>query len=244
MGSSWPKLIASTNTTPVPAGEAEERGNDGTHSDIAPRMRTVQRFPWITPKQQLTNEGRIKAWALAVEAREQYKVGHHQRVAKLAYAIACEMGRLPNFGHTLCTAALVHDVGKIFVPMEVLTRPGPLTRYEFATITAHPRVGHQILHESGCAWPVADIVLQHHERMDGSGYPSGLKGVEIRQEARILGLADTVEAMLHPRPYRPALGIENALEKVATDKGMLYDRDVVEACLSVFIHGGFKFRSE
>jgi putative nucleotidyltransferase with HDIG domain len=232
-----------TSAVPVFDGEGKVSGYHGIHRDITGREKTEQQFAQNTAKMERTMDGIIEAMTLAVEARDQYAVGHQQRVAKLAYAMVWEMGRLPELGHAVRTAALLHDVGKIFVPIEMLTKPGQLTQDEFATIKNHPKAGYEILKNIEFPWPIADIVLQHHERTDGSGYPSGLKGDDIRLEARILGVADTVEAMFHPRSYRPALGMDKALQQIAGDKGVLYDRDVVEACLAVFLDRGFKFQS-
>jgi HD-GYP domain-containing protein (c-di-GMP phosphodiesterase class II) len=143
-------------------------------------------------------------------------------------------------------AGLIHDIGKINVPAEILSKPGPLTELEFGLIKMHPQTGHDIL--SGTIeefpWPMAQIVLQHHERMDGSGYPQGLSGEEIILEARILAVADVVEAMSSYRPYRPALGINKALEEISQNRGVLYDPEVVDACLKLFTEKGFRFEDE
>jgi len=138
-------------------------------------------------------------------------------------------------------AGSLHDVGKMYVPAELLSKPGRLAEAEFKLVKSHPQVGYDILKEIEFPWPVAQIVLQHHERMDGSGYPSGLSGEGILIEARILAVADVVEAMASHRPYRPALGIEKALEEVSENRGVLYDAEVVAACLKLFAEEGFKF---
>jgi len=232
-----------TSAVPVFDGEGKVSGYHGIHRDITGREKTEQQFAQNTVKLERTMDGIIEAMTLAVEARDHFAVGHQQRVAKLAYAMVWEMGRSPELGHSVRTAGLLHDVGKIFIPIEMLTKPGQLTQDEFATIKNHPKAGYEILKSIEFPWPIAEIVLQHHERMDGSGYPSGLKGDDIRLESRLLGVADTVEAMFHPRSYRPALGMDKALREIAKDKGVLYDRDVVEACLAVFLDRGFKFQS-
>jgi HD-GYP domain-containing protein (c-di-GMP phosphodiesterase class II) len=137
-------------------------------------------------------------------------------------------------------AGLIHDIGKINVPAEILSKPGTLNGLEFGLIKTHPQVGHDILNGTlEFPWPVAQIVLQHHERMDGSGYPQGLSGEEILLEARILGVADVVEAMASHRPYRPALSVSQALEEISQNRGILYDPEVVDACLKVFTEKGF-----
>ncbi len=138
-------------------------------------------------------------------------------------------------------AAAVYDIGKINVPIELLSDPEGLTDLEYGIIKAHPQVGYEVLKEVRFPWPVAEIVLQHHERMDGSGYPQGLKGDEIMLEARILAVADVVVAMASRQPYRSALGIESALEEISRNRGTLYDRNVVGACLKLFRQKGFKF---
>jgi len=140
-------------------------------------------------------------------------------------------------------ASLLHDIGKISIPLEVLNKPGRLTEMEFRLIQAHPQTAYDILKEIGFPWPVADIVLQHHERLDGSGYPQGLKGKEILLESRIIAIADVVEAMSSHRPYRPVLGIDKALEEIEKNKGKLYDSEVADACIRLFTEGRFKFES-
>jgi PAS domain S-box-containing protein/putative nucleotidyltransferase with HDIG domain len=233
-----------TSAVPVFDGEGRVCGYHGIHRDITGRDKTEQQSAQSTAKLERTMQGIIEAMTSAVEARDQYAVGHQQRVAKLANAIVWEMGHSPELAHAVRTAGLLHDVGKIFIPIGTLTKPGQLTQDEFATIKSHPGAGYEILKNIEFPWPIAEIVLQHHERMNGSGYPSGLKGDEIRLEARILGVADTVEAMLHPRSYRAALGMDKTLREIANDKGVLYDGDVVQACFSVFLDRGFKFQSE
>jgi putative nucleotidyltransferase with HDIG domain len=151
-------------------------------------------------------------------------------VAKLACAIAEDMALSDDKIEGIGIAAMVHDIGKINVPGEILSKGGPLNDIEFALIKRHAQVGYDILKEIKFPWPVAQIVLQHHERVDGSGYPQGLKRDDILLEARVLAVADVVDAMLSNRPYRPALGIDKAMEEIKKNKGKLYDRDVVAAC--------------
>jgi predicted hydrolase (HD superfamily) len=156
-----------------------------------------------------------------------------------ARTIGQEMGLDKERVEGLRLTGIIHDIGKISVPAEILSKPGSLNETEYKLIQAHPKVGHDILGDIDFSWPIAEIVLQHHERMNGSGYPAGLKGDDILLEARILAVSDVVEAMASHRPYRPALGIEVALEEIEKNKGVLYDPDVVAACLKLFREKGF-----
>ncbi|UCF85682.1 MAG: response regulator [Desulfobacteraceae bacterium] len=186
-------------------------------------------------------EGSILAIANTVETRDPYTAGHQQRVADLASAIAKEMG-LPNDQiYGIRMGGVIHDLGKISIPAEILSKPGRITEIEFNLIKTHPRVGYDILKTIEFPWPIAQMVLQHHERTDGSGYPSGLSGEEILLEARILGVADVVEAMASHRPYRPARGIDKALKEISKNKGLLYDPDVVKVCLRLFKEKDYEF---
>jgi len=163
-----------------------------------------------------------------------FTASHQRRVADLADAIAKEMGLTAERIRGIRIAALIHDVGKMYVPMEILRKPSKLTEVEMEMMKHHPQAGHAIADRVECPWPVAEIVLQHHERMDGSGYPQGLAAEEILLEARILGVADVVEAMASDRPYRPAHSLEEALGEVVHHRGALYDPDVVDACVRLF----------
>ncbi len=179
-------------------------------------------------------EGIIHAMSLVIETRDPYTAGHQKRVANLAVQIAQEMG-LPEWRiKGLHVAGLVHDVGKLAVPAEILSKPGKLNVSEFNIIRDHPRVGHDIFEKIHFKWPIAQIILQHHERLDGSGYPLGISGDDIILEARILGVADVLEAMSSHRPYRPALGIDKAIEEITQNKDILFDVDVVNACMRLF----------
>jgi len=176
----------------------------------------------------------------ALESHDPYTAGHQRRVAELARATGEKMGLDKEQLMGLYIGGLLHDIGKISIPGEILTYPGKLTEAEWRLIRAHTRRGYEILKDTKFPWPVAEIALQHHERLDGSGYPQGLKGEEIFLEARILAVADVVEAMASHRPYRPAHGIKAALIEIVRNKGKLYDPEVVDACLSVF-EKGFTF---
>jgi len=195
-----------------------------------------------TAELQETLEGTIFALTMTVEYRDPYTSGHQQRVADLASAIAKEMGFSEDKIMGIRMAGVLHDIGKIAIPVEILSKPGRLSKTEFELIKNHPQVGYDILNSIKFPWPVSQIILQHHERIDGSGYPNGLLAKEILIEAKILGVADVVEAMASHRPYRPALGIDKALEEVSTNKGKIYDTEVVNACLRIFKDKKFEFK--
>lgn len=188
-------------------------------------------------------EQTVSALASAVEMRDPYTAGHQKRVTELACAIAEEMGLSKDQIEGLHMAGIIHDVGKMIVPGEILSKPGRLTEIDFSMIKTHPKVGYDILKTVEFPYPVAQIVLQHHERMDGSGYPAGLKGKEILLEARILAVADVIEAISSHRPYRAPLGINKALKEISKNKGILYDPEAVDACLKLLKEKGFKFRN-
>jgi len=187
-------------------------------------------------------DGIIQAMAMTVEARDPYTAGHQRRVASLSKAIAREIALPDERIEGVYMAGLIHDLGKISVPAEILSRPGCLTEVEFALIKTHPRTGYDILKSIEFPWPIAEMVFQHHERMDGSGYPRGISGDEILMESRILSVADVVEAMSSHRPYRPALGIDIALEEISRNKGIFYDPQVSASCIRLFKEKRFKFQ--
>ena len=187
-------------------------------------------------------EQTVNVLASTVEMRDPYTAGHQRRVAILAEAIAREMDLSEDLIEGLRMSSLIHDIGKIYVPAEILSKPGTLTLTEQRLIQTHPQVGHDVLKRVDFPWPVARIVLQHHERWDGSGFPSGLSGEEILLEARILGVADVVEAMSSHRPYRAARGIPEALKIVSENSGILFDPEVVKACLTLFYRRNFQFK--
>ncbi len=176
----------------------------------------------------------VQAISMAVEVRDPYTAGHQKRVADLARTIAMEMGLSVDQIEGLRMASVIHDIGKLSIPSEILSKPSKLTQVEYLLLQQHAQAGHEILKDVEFPWPVARIILQHHERLDGSGYPNGLQGDEILLEARILSVADVVEAMATHRPYRPSLGIGPALEEISLNRGALYDPRVVEVCLRLF----------
>ena len=186
--------------------------------------------------------GTVAAMGALVEMRDPYTAGHEKRTAELVVAIARKLGLDEDEIEVLDLTARMHDIGQIAVPAEILTRPGPLSPNEFTLIKAHPQVAHDILAPIDFGRPVAEVILQHHERLDGSGYPQGLKGDEILLGARVLAVADVVEAMSSHRPYRAALGVEAALAEISAGAGRLYDEPVVAACEQVFSEG-FRFES-
>lgn len=188
-------------------------------------------------------EDALQAISATVEMRDPYTAGHQRRVAHLAVAIAKEMGLSEERVHGLHLASIVHDIGKIHIPAEMLSKPGRLNEIEYSLIKVHPQAGYEILKEIDFPWPIARAVLQHHERMDGSGYPHGLKREEIIVEARILSVADVVEAISSHRPYRPGLGIEAAMDELKKNRGTLYDPAVVDACLRLIQEKGYSFLS-
>ena len=185
-------------------------------------------------------EGAIDALTAALESRDPYTAGHQRRVTQLACAIADEIDLPETRRRGLRVASILHDIGKIAIPAEILTKPYGVSEVEYSLIKSHPAVAYDILKEIHFPWPVADIVLQHHERIDGSGYPAGLRGDTILLEAKILAVADAVEALSSHRPYRAALGIKDALEHIQKNRTTLFDSDVVDACARVF-EGGFRF---
>jgi PAS domain S-box-containing protein len=183
---------------------------------------------------QLNNtiEGIIKALILTVEARDPYTAGHQVRVSRISTAIAGAMGIPDEKIEAIKIASKLHDLGKVFIPSEILSKPYGISDIEFQMIKTHPRVSYDILKTIDFSWPVADIVLQHHEKMDGSGYPKGLAGEDILLESRIISVADVVEAMASDRPYRAAIGLDAAIDEINRGKGILYDPDVVDSCIS------------
>jgi putative nucleotidyltransferase with HDIG domain len=178
-----------------------------------------------------------EALGRVIEIRDQYTQGHQQRVARLCKAMAMEMALPANDVMAVEMAAVVHDIGKLSVPAEILTRPTALSELEFAFIREHPQNGFDILKDVPFPWPVAQIVLQHHERMDGSGYPSGIAGTDILPLARLLAVADVVEAMATHRPYRAALGIDAAIAELRLGVGDKYEPDAVAACIRLYERG-------
>jgi PAS domain S-box-containing protein/putative nucleotidyltransferase with HDIG domain len=209
--------------------------------ELAERVRAEKELHQSFEKLQRTLKETVIALTSAVEIRDPYTAGHQRRVTRLACAIAEEIGLPEEQIEGLRVAGLIHDIGKINVPAEILSKPGRLTDIEFALIKMHPQIGHDILKKIEFPWPVAQIVLQHHERLDGSGYPAAMSDDDILLETRILSVADVVEAMASHRPYRSALGLDKALEEILRNRGYLYDPEVVDVCLRLFTERRFTF---
>jgi PAS domain S-box-containing protein/putative nucleotidyltransferase with HDIG domain len=211
--------------------------------DITRQKETEEELIQSYDRLKQAMEGTVQAMAYTIETRDPYTAGHQRRVTQLACALAERMGLPSDVLEGVRMAGDLHDIGKIYVPAEILSKPGKLSEAEYNIIKTHSQVGYDILKTIEFPWPIADIVLQHHERMNGSGYPAGLQGKDILLEARILAVADVIEAMATHRPYRPALSIEDALEEISENKGKLYDPKVVEVCLKIF-EEGFAFEEK
>ena len=211
--------------------------------DISVRKQSEMKIKRGAKKLEQALNGIINALVLTVEQRDPYTAGHQQRVSRLACAIAKEMGIAEDQVEGLRVVGVIHDIGKMHIPSEYLSKPGKLTESEYTIIKAHSQAGYEILKGIEFPWAIADIIYQHHEKMDGSGYPLGLSNGDILMEARILCVADVVEAMSSHRPYRPALGMDKALEEISRGKGPIYDADVVDACIRAVKENGFQFES-
>ncbi len=218
----------SMSVTPL---EGRARGAVVAHTDITERRRAEDNIARHARQLEHAMQGTLEAMANMVEARDPYTAGHERRVGVLASDIAEIMGWSDTRRQTLQLSGLVHDIGKIGIPAEILSKPARLTSIEYQLVQTHVEQGYQILKNVDFLAPIADIIREHHERLDGSGYPRGLKGEQILPEARVLAVADVVESMSSHRPYRPALGLEAALEEIQTNAGVLYDPVVVEACV-------------
>jgi PAS domain S-box-containing protein len=218
--------------------------NIGFFTDTTERMLAERERKQNTEKILKAMGDTIKAMAMTVEIKDPYTSGHQQRVSNLATCIAQEMKLTDEQIKGISIAGTIHDIGKMYVPSEILSKPGQLNAIEFALVKMHSQAGYEILKIIEFPWPVAQTVLQHHERMDGSGYPDHLSGKDIILEAKIIAVADVVEAIASHRPYRPALGIDKALDEISRRKNVLYDSNVVDACLTLFNEKGFKFDKE
>ena len=216
-------------------------GFRGIARDITDRKKAQDERDQVLARLRKTLGTMIQAMSAAVEARDPYTSGHQRRVAALARSIAEEMNLSRDQIEGIRMAASIHDMGKISIPAEILSMPRKLSKLEFDLVKTHSQAGHDIIKDIDFPWPIANIILQHHERINGSGYPHGLRGDNILLEARILAVADVVEAMASYRPYRPALGLDTALEEITRNKNILYDGEVVEACLKIFREKKYEF---
>jgi len=217
------------NTSPVIQKESVKTDVNTELTDIHLRLQKIF-------------EDTVYALASVTESRDPFTAGHQKRVASLSYGVAYNIFlKSHDSAEALYLAGLVHDIGKVAVPVEILNKPTDITDMEMNIIKTHPQVGYDILKNIDFPWPIAQMVLQHHERLDGSGYPKGLKGKDIMMEARILGVADVIEAICYPRSYRAALTIEQAIEELLRKKETLYDPAVVDVCMMLFKKTDFSF---
>jgi putative nucleotidyltransferase with HDIG domain/PAS domain S-box-containing protein len=222
------------NGTPIKNDDGEITGVIETALDITEQKQAHNRL-------KKTIDAIIQTISKIMDTRDPYTAGHQIRVSQLAIRIAQEMNLSPDKIESVKIASLIHDIGKIGIPSEILTKPTKLDAIEFSFIKKHPEIGFTILKDIDFPYPIAQIVLQHHERNDGSGYPQGLKGEDILLEAKIINIADVVEAMSSHRPYREALGIDVALDEIVRNKGILYEPRIVDVCVKLFKEKGFKF---
>lgn len=218
-----------------------QRSNEQLRREVDHRRQVQQELQESLNYLKKIMGGTVMAIAMTVEKRDPYTSGHQHRVAELARAIGREMGLSMDRIEGLGIASAIHDIGKISLPAEILTKPSQLSSLEMSLIQAHSQAGYDILKSVEFPWPVAQIVLQHHERLNGTGYPQGLAGDDILKEALIVGVADVVETMSSHRPYRPSMGLDKALAEISAKKGILYDPDAVEACITLMEEKHFEF---
>jgi PAS domain S-box-containing protein/putative nucleotidyltransferase with HDIG domain len=235
------KIDASVNAHTVTDEDGKAVGIEGVIRDITARKKSEESLQFAYNNLKKSIEGIVKALATTSELKDSYTAGHQKRVSVLACAIAKEIGMTADQVECLKIAGLLHDIGKISIPSSILMKEGLLTPADFNIIRTHPKMGYEILKNIDFPWPIAPIVLYHHERLNGTGYPAGLKDNEISLETKIISVADVVEAIAFKRPYRDALGLGKALEEIDHKSGILYDSKVVAACLKVFKEGDFEF---
>ena len=236
-GSTFPALLYGARIL----REGKVAGMRAILVDITERKQSEEKLASTLSTLRKAIGGTIQAIVQVVEMRDPYTAGHQRRVADLARSIATEMGLPPDTIEGVRVAAVIHDIGKVSVPAEILSKPGKLTQNEFELIKDHAETGYDILKDVEFPWPIAEMIRQHHERLDGSGYPRGLKGDDTLIEARVIALADVVEAIASHRPFRPAHGIEVALDEIKKNRGTLYDPKIVDACLRLFTERKYTF---
>jgi PAS domain S-box-containing protein/putative nucleotidyltransferase with HDIG domain len=233
-------VVLETSAVPILDKDGGFLGYRGIDRDITERKKVEQELQRSLKRLEKTMASTIEAITTTIETRDPYTTGHQMRVTDLACAIARVMELTPNQIEGIRVAGLLHDIGKIAIPTEILSKPGRLNDVEYEMIKTHAKVGYNILKKIEFPWPVARSVLQHHERWNGSGYPHGIAGEDILLDARILAVADVMEAMASHRPYRPSVGLDKALDEITKNSGILYDPAVANACATAFTHG-FKF---
>ena len=229
--------------SPLPPGKRGGAGSVLIFRDITRRRRADAEIKESRDRLEKALSGTVQALSMTIELRDPYTAGHQRRVGRLSDAIARELALPFTRIEGIRMSGDIHDIGKIYVPAEILSKPGHITAIEYSIIKNHAQAGYEILRTIDFPWPLAEIVHQHHERLDGSGYPAGLSGDKILLEAKILAVADVVEAMSSHRPYRPSFGIEAALDEVSKNRGRLYDAAIVDACLRLFREKEFSFGS-
>jgi len=234
-------VVLETSAVPIVSSDGDFLGYRGIDRDITERKKVEQELQRSLKRLEKTMESTIEAITTTIETRDPYTTGHQMRVTDLACTIAKMMEIPPTQIEGIRVAGLLHDIGKIAIPTEILSKPGKLNEVEYEMIKTHAKVGYNILKKIEFSWPVAKTVLQHHERWNGSGYPHGLRGEDILVEARILAVADVMEAMSSHRPYRPSIGGDKALDEIVSNSGTLYDPAVAKACVKAFTEAGFKF---
>ncbi|MFH1124034.1 MAG: PAS domain S-box protein [Pseudomonadota bacterium] len=252
-------LIGKDMGLPLVSGEATEMeisGKDGVQYIVEMRSASInweEKDTFLVSLRDITDRkraeenlrksllGAVQAIASIVELKDPYTAGHQRRVSALAWTIAQEMGLTSEQAEGIRIAGMIHDIGKVSVPTEILSKPGKISALEFSLIKEHVQSGYDILKDLDFPWSLDQMILQHHERMNGSGYPQGLSGKDMLLEARILAVADVVEAMATDRPYRPAIGLDQALDEIVMNRGVVYDSEAVDVCLRLFQEKGFKF---
>jgi PAS domain S-box-containing protein len=235
------EMIMWGRAAPIYSSDGQVVGAIETIRDVTERVKAEQEIKRSHEQLEILFKGTVHALAITTEKRDLYTSGHQQRVAALACMIAKDMGLAEHMIQDLNIAASLHDIGKLYIPMEILTQPSRLNDIQRLLVMNHSEAGYDMVKSIPFEGPIAQIIEQHHERMDGSGYPLGLKGSNILLEARILGVADTVEAMAAARPYRPAIGVDKALAEIQANAGKLYDPAVVEACVKILKENRFQF---